>query len=171
MAVEKVIPENKSPNNDEEMDFDSWIDINMKNICNKSRDRIKYLNRKNRPPNKYETQKIINELEKLDLADANALNATLTRKGEKVCKAGGWIEYLKQQENQTSSSTSSSFESPNNSGKTQKRNKIIPTIGAIKQAINSLSPIWKFILSIIAMVMASFLAYLLIEWYKTLSYV
>jgi len=73
--------------------------------------------------------------------------------------------------NQSSSESSSSSEPLNKSGNTQKRNKRVPIIGAIKQAINSLSPIWKFILSIIAMVIASFLAYLLIEWYKSLSYV
>ncbi len=93
----KVIPGNESPNKNEEMGYDVWIDINMKRICNKDRSNIEYINRKNRQPGKYEIQKLIDELKKLDLADANTSTATLTRKGEEVCKAGGWLEYLKQQ--------------------------------------------------------------------------
>ena len=108
MTVQKVIPEDKSQKQNEELDYNVWIDINIKNICKKERGRVEYVSRKNGQPNKYDTEKIIDELEKLDLADANALNATLTRKGEEVCKAGGWIEYLKQQENQSSSNSLSS---------------------------------------------------------------
>jgi hypothetical protein len=103
MTVQKVISKDAISENNEEMDYNDWIAINMKNICEKGNIRVKYVSRKNRQPNKNETQKIINELEKLDLADANALSVTLTVKGENVCKAGGWIEYLKQQENQSSS--------------------------------------------------------------------
>lgn len=95
MTVQKIIPEDKNTNKNEEMNYDVWIDVNMKNICNKGRDRIEYISTKNRPTNKDETQKLIDELIKLDLAYANALSATLTRKGEEVCKAGGWIEYLR----------------------------------------------------------------------------
>lgn len=51
--------------------------------------------------------------------------------------------------------------------KTKYRIKIKPMINAIK----TLNPVWKFIISIIAMIVGGFLTYLIIEWYKTLSYV
>ena len=51
--------------------------------------------------------------------------------------------------------------------KTKYRIKIKPMINAIKR----LNPVWKFIISIIAMIVGGFLTYLIIEWYKTLSYV
>ncbi len=161
MTVQKVIPEDKSPKQNEELDYDVWIDINIKNICKKERGRVEYVSRKNGQPNKYDTEKIVTELKKLDLADANALTATLTRKGEEVCKAGGWIEYIKQQENQ-----SSFFESSNNSGKIQKRNNKKTIIGAIIHAIVSLSPIWKIIIGIMVAGLGTLLGYILIEWYK-----
>ncbi|WP_321997023.1 hypothetical protein [Draconibacterium orientale] len=53
------------------------------------------------------------------------------------------------------------------SSKTKYRIRIKPMINAIK----TLNPVWKFIISIIAMIVGGFLTYLIIEWYKTLSYV
>ncbi len=73
--------------------------------------------------------------------------------------------------NQSSSEDSLSSEPLNKFGKIQKRNKIVAIIGAITQAIISLSPIWKIILGIIVAGLGTLLGYILIEWYKTLSYV
>lgn len=53
------------------------------------------------------------------------------------------------------------------SSKTNYRIKIKPMINAIKR----LNPVWKFIITIISMAIGGFLTYLIIEWYKTLSYV
>ena len=145
MPVQKVIPEDKSPNKYEEMDYDVWIDINMKNICNKERGRVEYVNRKNSHPNKYETQKLIDELSKLDLADANALTASLTRKGEKVCKAGGWIEYLKQQGNQ--SSDLESLETSITINNTTTDNNIPVTIPSKKKTILGVG-VWQIIIMV-----------------------
>jgi hypothetical protein len=145
MAVQKVVHEDKSPNKNKEMDYDVWIDINIKNICNKGRGRIEYINRENRHPNKYETQKIVDELSKLDLADANALTASLTKKGEEVCKAGGWIEYLKQQENQSSSLDN--LETSITINNTIRDNSIPVTIPSKKKTIFGVG-VWQIIIMI-----------------------
>ena len=92
--AEQVNPENNNSNNRNELNYNEWIDANMKNICNHKNGRISYVNRRNKSPNKVETNKIIQELSLLDLADANALSATLRPFGEKICKIGGWLKYL-----------------------------------------------------------------------------
>lgn len=62
MAVQKVITEDNRPNNKPELSYDEWIDTNLKNICNHISGRINYVNRKNKSPNRVETEKIIKEL-------------------------------------------------------------------------------------------------------------
>ena len=51
------------------------------------------------------------------------------------------------------------------------KNKYLIRIKSTINAIKTLNPIWKFIISIVAMIISGFLTYILIEWYKTLSYV
>lgn len=94
MAVQKVITEDHNPNIKPELSYDEWIDANMKNICSHKSGRVEYVNRRNKSPNKYETEKISHELALLDLADADAMSARLRSFGEKVCNAGGWLKYL-----------------------------------------------------------------------------
>jgi hypothetical protein len=93
MAVQKIITDDNNPNK-HDFSYDEWINANLKNICNYKSGRINYVNRKNKPPNKYETEEIINKLDLHDLADADALSATLRPFGEQVCKAGGWLKHL-----------------------------------------------------------------------------
>ena len=94
MAVQKIISDDNSLNNKTELSYNEWIDANMENICNHKSGRIKYVNTNNKSPNKVETDKIAQELSLLDLADANAMSATLRPLGEHVCKVGGWLRHL-----------------------------------------------------------------------------
>jgi len=94
MAVQKVVTKDHNPNKKPELSYDEWIDSNLKNICSHKNGRVEYVNRKNESPNKYETKEIINKLDLHDLADADALSATLRPLGEQVCNLGGWLKYL-----------------------------------------------------------------------------
>lgn len=93
MTVQKVEPER---NKRRKLSYDEWIDENLKRICEHKNGRIVYVNRMNQPPDKYEVEKLIDELYSLDLADADRLDADLLKKGEEACRAGGWIGYLNQ---------------------------------------------------------------------------
>lgn len=92
--IEKINTKNNNLNNKNELSYDEWLDTNMKNICNHKSGRISYINRNNKSPDKYDTEKIINELALLDLANADFMSATLRPLGEQVCKIGGWLKYL-----------------------------------------------------------------------------
>jgi len=63
------------------------------------------------------------------------------------------------------------FINPKNQSSKSLKTKYFIRIKPMVSAIKRLSPVWKFIISIIAMIIGGFLTYLIIEWYKTYSYV